>query len=65
MINYKINFRKVHFFYLFLYGTLLVAFFLGENSTGGAEYDSQIAFRVVKAFSLNLISTFENKMFFS
>jgi hypothetical protein len=60
MINYKINFRKVHFFYLFLYGTLLVAFFLGENSTGGAEYDSQIAFRVVKAFSLNLISTFEN-----
>jgi hypothetical protein len=60
MINYKINFRKEHFFYLFLYGTLLVGFFLGENSTGGAEYDSQIAFRAVKAFSLNLISTFKN-----
>ena len=60
MPSNKIFLKKEYFFYLFLYSSLLIAFFFEENATRGAEYDSNIIFTAVKSFSTDFSSTFQN-----
>ena len=52
--------KKEYIFYIFLYTTLIFGFLLGENSTGGAKYDSDIIFNAVESFSLNLSKTYKD-----
>jgi hypothetical protein len=56
----KKNFNKEKLFYIFLYITLIIGFFLKENVNGGAEQDWEVIFRAVKAFSIDLKDTFRN-----
>ena len=49
--------RKEIVFFLFLYLTLLISFFLGENSTGGAILD-YINQKISTAFVEDFESTF-------
>lgn len=60
-MNFNMNYlKKEYIFYLFLYITLIIGFVLGENSAGGAEHDSNIIFKAVKSFSLDLNGTYIN-----
>jgi hypothetical protein len=60
-MNFKINFnKKEYFIYLFLYISLIIGFYLNENTIGGAEYDSGIIFNAIKSFSVDLNVTYKN-----
>ncbi|NMN67062.1 hypothetical protein VP91_00001950 [Candidatus Pelagibacter ubique] len=54
------TFNKKILFFFFLYLTLLIGFFLNENSSGGAIHDFQIISKAIIAFSINFDATFEN-----
>ena len=54
------TFNKKILFFFFLYLTLLIGFFLNENSSGGAIHDFQIISKAIIAFSINFNATFEN-----
>ncbi len=55
-LNYK-SFKKELFFFLFLYITLIISFFFGENSTGGAISDYLNQKRASQAFALDFYKT--------
>ena len=55
-INYR-SFKKELFFFLFLYITLIISFFLGENSTGGAIGDYINQKIATGAFALDFFKT--------
>jgi len=57
--------KKSHYFFLFLYITLLIGFLYGENTSGGAAYDFSIISKAVVSFSLNYQETFKNYYDFS
>ena len=60
-MNFKINFnKKKYFIYLFLYISLIIGFYLNENTIGGAEHDSGIVFNAIKSFSVDLNVTYKN-----
>lgn len=52
--------RKILFFYIFLYITLLIGFFCNENSSGGAIHDFEFISKVIISFSQNYEETFNN-----
>ena len=52
--------KKLFFFYLFFYLTLLIGFVFNENSSGGAIYDFKIISKVITSFALNFSKTFNN-----
>ena len=57
VFSYKNILKKEFFFLFFLYLTLLLSFFLGENSTGGAKIDFPVNKQLIFDFSENLIGT--------
>lgn len=60
MISIFLNkniYRKEVFFLFFLYLTLIISFFLGENSTGGAKFDFPVNKQLIFDFSENFIGT--------
>ena len=57
--------KKSHYFFLFLYITLLIGFLYSENTSGGAAYDFSIISKAVVSFSLNYQETFKNYYDFS
>ena len=61
----KFLIKKSHYFFLFLYITLLIGFLYDENTTGGAAYDFSIVSKAVVSFSLNYQETLENYRDFS
>ena len=57
---YHNNLSKEVFFFLFLYLTLLISFFLGENSTGGAVLDYLNQKKISIKFSEEFLDTLNN-----
>ena len=53
----KLNKSSI-FFFLILYFTLIIGFYYGEDSTGGAYFDYLSQKEIAKKFSLNFINTF-------
>jgi hypothetical protein len=53
-------FKSKKFLYIFFYITLLIGFFLSENTNQGSEYDFIIVNKVIKSFSEDLSGTFNN-----
>ena len=49
----KFLIKKSHYFFLFLYITLLIGFLYDENTIGGAAYDFSLISKAVISFSLN------------
>ena len=59
LILFKNNaYKKELFFFFFLYVTLLMSFFLGENSTGGAVIDYSANKITIQAFASEFLKTF-------
>ena len=59
LILFKNNTHKKElFFFFFLYVTLLISFFLGENSTGGAVIDYSANKITIQAFASEFLKTF-------
>ncbi len=52
------SYKKEIFFFFFLYVTLLISFFLGENSTGGAVIDYSQNKKTIQAFASEFLKTF-------
>ena len=52
------KYKKEIFFFLILYITLIISFFLGENSTGGALGDYLNQKKATEAFALDFFKTF-------
>ena len=61
----KFLIKKSHYFFLFLYITLLIGFLYDENTSGGAAYDFSIISKAVVSFSLNYQETLKNYYDFS
>ena len=61
----KFLIKKSHYFFLFLYITLLIGFLYEENTVGGAAYDFSILSKAIISFSLNYQETLENYYDFS
>ena len=53
----KLNKSSI-FFFLILYLTLIIGFYYGEDSTGGAYFDYLSQKEIAKKFSFNFINTF-------
>ena len=59
IILFKNNtYKKELFFFFFLYVTLIISFFLGENSTGGAAIDYPANKITIQAFASEFLKTF-------
>ena len=56
MSSIFLNYKSL-FFFLFLYITLIISFFFGENSTGGAISDYLNQKRASQAFALDFYKT--------
>ena len=56
----KISNKSSIFLFVTLYATLLIGFFLGEDSTGGAFADYLNQKRIAKNFALNFFDSFLN-----
>ena len=61
----KFLIKKNHYFYFFLYITLLIGFLYDENTIGGAAYDFSLISKAVISFSLNYQETLKNYYDFS
>ena len=48
------------FFFLILYLSLLISFYLGENSSGGALGDFKMRMGVIENFKSDFLNTFLN-----
>ena len=44
--------------YVFLYSSLIIAFYLDENVAGGAKYDLQYTLKQVAIFNENFLDSF-------
>ena len=51
--------------YIFFYVSLIVGFFLDENTSGGAIYDFNINIKAIESFSTDLIETYKSYDSFS
>ena len=51
--------------YIFFYVSLIVGFFLNENTSGGAIYDFNINIKAIESFSIDLIETYKSYDSFS
>ena len=65
LIAHKLLIKKSHYFFLFLYITLLIGFLYDENTIGGAAYDFSLISKAVISFSLNYQETLKNYYDFS
>ena len=54
----NLTYKKELFFFFFLYVTLIISFFLGENSTGGAAIDYPANKITIQAFASEFLKTF-------
>ena len=57
---FHLNKKNKTFIFLSLYLTLLIGFFLNENSTGGALIDFKMRLNVIEKFNSNFIDAFKN-----
>ena len=55
----KINITHSKIFFILMYLSLIVGFFLDENSAGGAKKDFYSTFFIIEEFSKNFLSGFK------
>lgn len=57
---FQLNNTNKTFVFIALYLTVLVGFFINENSTGGALIDFKMRINIIDKFHLNFLETFKN-----